>query len=359
MRTEVELPICLYFSVRFVVNVLALFPSMSCLPCMSPKKSGGGAAHATTASTIAFGDEKGRDGVGGDRPDLAPASNLNDSLVRRAMTEIPASAASQQDVLVDDTGGQDAPSPPVVTPVRRTMTELPPIVSDDPVLEHRLSKSIRPVSVRFTTELADKHGLTRWKSAAIAVTGAHKLLLPSGTKAGANQLRRTDSRIAGTIERQQELERAHLDDSMKGYDEGVHLLEKRLNVMDLKTEQMGDDGNCQFRALSFNLFGSQEHHQLVRDTCVAHIMSKEDDYGIFFDPGSGEFEMYCRVSKNSRRFDTCPCPRVVLSFMHPRIHSVDLADETSFNTSTTSVFLSLPLQKPRHSSDSCAFLCSM
>ena len=268
---------------------------------MSPKKSGG-AAHATAASKMAFGVDHGRDSVGGDGADLAPAKNLNDSLVRRAMTEIPSSSsAPPQDVFLveNEQDGNDATTPPTGVPLRRAMTELPPIVSEDPVLEHRLSKSIRPVSVRFTTELADKNGLTRWKTAAIALTGAHKLKV-GVSKAAANQPRRTDSRIAGTIERQQELERAHLDDSLKGYDEGVQLLEKRLQVMGLKTEQMGDDGNCQFRALSFNLFGSQEHHQLVRETCVAHIMSKEDDYSIFFDPGSGEFEMYCRVRCRSR-----------------------------------------------------------
>ena len=48
---------------------------------------------------------------------------------------------------------------------------------------------------------------------------------------------------------------------MNGFDEGMQLLEKRLQVMGLETVQMGDDGNCQFRALSFNLFGSQDHHQ--------------------------------------------------------------------------------------------------
>ena len=109
------------------------------------------------------------------------------------------------------------------------VTELPPFVSDDPVLEHRFSKStVRPVSVRFTSELADKHGLTRWRRTALAVTGAQKLKHLGGVgaaanaKGGANQLRRSDSRIAGTIERQQELERAHLDDSLIG--EAVFIL---------------------------------------------------------------------------------------------------------------------------------------
>jgi hypothetical protein len=61
--------------------------------------------------------------------------------------------------------------------------------------------------------------------------------------------------------RQQEMERVQLDDGLDGFDDGVHLLEKRLKKMGLRTLRMGDDGNCQFRALSFNLFGSEDHHQ--------------------------------------------------------------------------------------------------
>jgi hypothetical protein len=69
--------------------------------------------------------------------------------------------------------------------------------------------------------------------------------------------------------------------------------------MRLQTVRMRDDGNCQFRALSFNLFGSEDHHQLVRDTCVAHVMSCEGDYGKFFE-SLGEFDKYCREMAMSR-----------------------------------------------------------
>ena len=39
---------------------------------------------------------------------------------------------------------------------------------------------------------------------------------------------------------------------------------------------------------------------MVRDTCVAHVLSKEDEFGIFFDAGSGDFERYCREMSMSR-----------------------------------------------------------
>lgn len=233
----------------------------------------------------------------------APAG-LSDSLVRRANTEIPAMAAPSTGAARGVHGDARVPGDATKSSgaIRRTATmpcDLPPIVSDDHldrVLEHRLSKStISPISVKFTSELADKHGLTQWKRTALAVTGARRLAMLDGPK---SHLRRTDSRIAGTIERQQELERANLDDSLSGFDDGVQLLEVRLAKTGLKTVQMGDDGNCQFRALSFNLFGSQDHHQLVRDTCVAHIVSMEDEYGIFFE--GNEFERYCREMAMSR-----------------------------------------------------------
>ena len=50
---------------------------------------------------------------------------------------------------------------------------------------------------------------------------------------------------------------------------------------------------------------------------MAHIMSKEDDYGIFFDPGSGEFESYCRARRDLLTKET----RAFHAFMHSCIHA--------------------------------------
>jgi hypothetical protein len=41
---------------------------------------------------------------------------------------------------------------------------------------------------------------------------------------------------------------------------------------------MVDDGNCQFRALSFELYGDQSHHASVRSITIAHMKANPDNF---------------------------------------------------------------------------------
>merc|ERR1712039_508043 len=54
---------------------------------------------------------------------------------------------------------------------------------------------------------------------------------------------------------------------------------------------MKGDGNCQFRAIAFNLFRSQAHHAAVRKAAVEHMRQNSDFFGILFETGE-EFEKY-------------------------------------------------------------------
>lgn len=69
---------------------------------------------------------------------------------------------------------------------------------------------------------------------------------------------------------------------------GISLLAQRLAFAGLEQETMADDGNCQFRALSYQLFGSQERHGHVRSVAVNHMRSRPEKFGVFFF-GEGEF----------------------------------------------------------------------
>jgi hypothetical protein len=149
-----------------------------------------------------------------------------------------------------------------------TIPNLPPITTENRGIERRLTSApVRAVPVKFTSELADRRSMSLWKKSALAMTafgGASSSSTSTGVGSGKNaaaKFRRNDSRIAGAMEKQRDLERANSDESVKGHAAGVALLESRLRSMRLRTERMGDDGNCQFRSLSFNLFGSQDHHQ--------------------------------------------------------------------------------------------------
>lgn len=81
---------------------------------------------------------------------------------------------------------------------------------------------------------------------------------------------------------------------------GLKLLRERLAFCELKEARMGDDGNCQFRALSYQLFGTQEHHAYVRERACAQLLKARDDFEIFFE--AGEFEPWVRSMQESKKW---------------------------------------------------------
>jgi len=72
--------------------------------------------------------------------------------------------------------------------------------------------------------------------------------------------------------------------------DGETLLDQRLSFAGLEQEIMRGDGNCQFRSLSFQMFETQELHAHVRKRVCAYMLSKRDDYAIYFE--EGEFDQY-------------------------------------------------------------------
>eukprot|EP00775_Hariotina_reticulata_P008191 gene8191-8382_t len=53
---------------------------------------------------------------------------------------------------------------------------------------------------------------------------------------------------------------------------------QRLSRLKLVVLDAAADGNCQFRAVSQQLYGTQEHHAFVRRQAVEHIKSSSEDY---------------------------------------------------------------------------------
>eukprot|EP00164_Ancoracysta_twista_P007419 GFYU01010531.1.p1 GENE.GFYU01010531.1~~GFYU01010531.1.p1 ORF type:complete len:281 (+),score=57.63 GFYU01010531.1:84-926(+) len=73
---------------------------------------------------------------------------------------------------------------------------------------------------------------------------------------------------------------------------GMKLLEQRLTHLNLKQIAMGDDGNCQFRSFSYQLYRTEDYHAYVRTCAVDHIKNNRDYYNMFFD-GDNDFDDYC------------------------------------------------------------------
>jgi hypothetical protein len=75
-------------------------------------------------------------------------------------------------------------------------------------------------------------------------------------------------------------------------------IEARLRPLALEMVIMEGDGNCQFRALADQLFGSQIHHKAVRAAAMAHMVAHRDYFSMFFD--GPEFARYTKDMQKSR-----------------------------------------------------------
>lgn len=83
--------------------------------------------------------------------------------------------------------------------------------------------------------------------------------------------------------------------------DGIKLLEQRLTNMKLQQIIMKDDGNCQFRSIAHQLFGTADghshndisikNHQLTRQLCVTYLQKHSDQFNFCFD-GELEWQRY-------------------------------------------------------------------
>ena len=57
---------------------------------------------------------------------------------------------------------------------------------------------------------------------------------------------------------------------------------------------MGPDGNCLFRAISHQIYGTDIYHVIVRVKCVQYLRSESHYYKAFIPDGISKFEEYCK-----------------------------------------------------------------
>lgn len=68
-------------------------------------------------------------------------------------------------------------------------------------------------------------------------------------------------------------------------------LAARLDRLNLDVVAMAGDGNCQFRALSHELYGTADHHLVVRKAAISHITSRRTEFDCFLGE---DFDSYVR-----------------------------------------------------------------
>eukprot|EP00123_Amoebidium_parasiticum_P009577 comp19565_c0_seq1/m.22974 comp19565_c0_seq1/g.22974 ORF comp19565_c0_seq1/g.22974 comp19565_c0_seq1/m.22974 type:complete len:185 (-) comp19565_c0_seq1:122-676(-) len=64
-------------------------------------------------------------------------------------------------------------------------------------------------------------------------------------------------------------------------------LHERLDPLGLTQVFMKDDGNCQFRALAHQIYGSQDFHQGVRQALVNYMEAHSEMFSFYFDGPAG------------------------------------------------------------------------
>ena len=91
---------------------------------------------------------------------------------------------------------------------------------------------------------------------------------------------------------EEELNRQNTPIGAKGYlHNAKDRLRKRLERLKLTLNSMKGDGNCQFRAISYSLFGSQDLHEMVRERSTSYLAEYREDYEDFLDTPDA-FEAY-------------------------------------------------------------------
>ena len=81
--------------------------------------------------------------------------------------------------------------------------------------------------------------------------------------------------------------------------EGRALLTKRLLAIKARELEMKDDGNCQFRALAFEIYGDEELHSWVRKIVVEYLKLHAETYSAFVGDNK-EWKAYLRLMSKTR-----------------------------------------------------------
>jgi len=92
------------------------------------------------------------------------------------------------------------------------------------------------------------------------------------------------------------------DERVQKIMEGKRLLGQRLENFKLKMQTVGDDGNCQFRSFSHQLYGTEDYHGLVRATAMDQISKQNRDYYQMFFDTCVDLDRYIEGMSKSRKW---------------------------------------------------------
>ncbi|CAM9335650.1 unnamed protein product, partial [Ectocarpus fasciculatus] len=80
---------------------------------------------------------------------------------------------------------------------------------------------------------------------------------------------------------------------------GLNLMAQRLRFLKLHMVSMEDDGNCQFRAIAYELYGNQNHHEFVREKVMLYLKEHSSDFS-FYVGEEAEWQRYLSSMAKAR-----------------------------------------------------------
>jgi len=76
-------------------------------------------------------------------------------------------------------------------------------------------------------------------------------------------------------------------------------IKKNIEKLHFFIKQMGRDGNCMFRAISDQVYGNEEYHNIIREKCMDYLLIERDFFSQFVEGGNKEFDNYIKMKRKS------------------------------------------------------------
>eukprot|EP00123_Amoebidium_parasiticum_P010864 comp20370_c0_seq1/m.25738 comp20370_c0_seq1/g.25738 ORF comp20370_c0_seq1/g.25738 comp20370_c0_seq1/m.25738 type:complete len:369 (-) comp20370_c0_seq1:414-1520(-) len=98
-------------------------------------------------------------------------------------------------------------------------------------------------------------------------------------------------------------------------------LADRLKLLGMEQIAMEDDGNCQFRSFSHQLYGTQDYHGALRKLCCQHMEAHSDGFEFYFE-SKNEWVDYLRKMKMNRTWGDELTLKAMCDMMGTEVHVV-------------------------------------
>ena len=93
---------------------------------------------------------------------------------------------------------------------------------------------------------------------------------------------------------------------------------------------MNDDGNCQFRAISFGLYKTEDYYPLMRHIAVWQLLRNKEQYQFWFDDGEQGLREFCNEMAKNGTWGTELTLKALVDALGITLHILQSTDENFY-----------------------------